>query len=82
MIGLLGSAILGVTQPMFAIIFGTVIGILFRPNDPNFDSDLGFWAGMFLVLAAGMLIGAALQVRHPFLTNPYRAPSSASWARS
>ncbi|KAJ3042711.1 GTPase-activating protein [Rhizophlyctis rosea] len=50
LLGLIFACITGVTQPVFAVLFGKIILALFLakvdPSGPN------FWAGMFLVIGA------------------------------
>ena len=67
-LGLLGSIVLGVVYPVFAIIFGQILDIFARPPS-EILSALHPWAGLFLVMGAVVSTGAFLKVRHEKLYN-------------
>lgn len=67
-LGLLGSIVLGVVYPVFAIIFGQILDIFARPPS-EILSGLHPWAGLFLVMGAVVSTGAFLKVRHEKLCN-------------
>ncbi|KAJ3019962.1 GTPase-activating protein [Thoreauomyces humboldtii] len=63
LLGLLGAIVNGLTQPIFAILFGHFIG-LFSENAPTASersqlrSDANFWALMFLIIGIANLFAS------------------------
>ena len=54
--GMLGAGINGSIYPLFAILFGGVLGVFALPADQVFG-EIHFWAGMYLMI--GVLSGTA-----------------------
>ncbi|TPX63436.1 hypothetical protein SpCBS45565_g06615 [Spizellomyces sp. 'palustris'] len=61
-LGLLGSIVNGVTQPVFAILFGQFINVFFIQNDnAKLRHDADFWALMFLVIGIANLFASFIK---------------------
>jgi ATP-binding cassette subfamily B (MDR/TAP) protein 1 len=60
LVGFLGSIITGVTMPVFAVLFGSVLQVFFSTGD-KLREDTNFWALMFLVIAICGFIGNMLK---------------------
>ncbi|KAI8816005.1 P-loop containing nucleoside triphosphate hydrolase protein [Fimicolochytrium jonesii] len=57
-IGVIGAIVNGVTQPIFAILFGRFIGVFALPDLNDMRSQANFWAAMFLVIGIANLIAS------------------------
>lgn len=62
LLGLAGSAMLGITTPLYSVVFGEVMGLLGQPEAEDIEEQLDFYVLMFLALAFGAGLGAFLQI--------------------
>eukprot|EP00057_Strongylocentrotus_purpuratus_P008762 XP_011663236.1 PREDICTED: multidrug resistance protein 1 [Strongylocentrotus purpuratus] len=60
-IGCFFSAILGVTMPVFAILFSEIIKLFSLPND-EIEEAAVFWSCMFVALGGTMFVGYAVSI--------------------
>lgn len=58
-LGLIGSCIIGVIFPLYAVFFSQIIQV-FTETGEQLRSGADFWAGMFVVLGAAVYIGQLL----------------------
>lgn len=61
MLGLLGSLINGSIWPLFALLFGEILGVFARPADEVLSAT-HLWAGLFIVLGVVSGVGVFLKV--------------------
>ena len=61
LLGLVGSIILGLIYPSFAIFFGEINEVFARPVNEILDG-LHLWAGLFIVLGVVSGVGMFLKV--------------------
>jgi len=59
-LGALGAGIVGVLNPLFALLFSHIINIYFKPED-EVKSESAKWSIYFVYLAIAALIGATFQ---------------------
>eukprot|EP01114_Cavostelium_apophysatum_P016899 TRINITY_DN48_c0_g1_i2.p1 TRINITY_DN48_c0_g1~~TRINITY_DN48_c0_g1_i2.p1 ORF type:complete len:840 (-),score=289.14 TRINITY_DN48_c0_g1_i2:235-2754(-) len=58
-LGVLGTMINGASQPVFSIVFSEMVDLYYQPV-AQIKKDAGMWAGIFIAMGAGPLIGNAL----------------------
>ncbi|KAI9095154.1 ABC multidrug transporter Mdr1 [Phlyctochytrium arcticum] len=59
-VGMLGAIVNGITQPVFAILFGYFIKVFFAPPATRQD-DANFWALMFLIIGIANLFASFIK---------------------